>query len=69
MMGQKRGNRVWRYTMRDIAAASGIPLRTLKEHRHRGEFDPDSMASVMMYGAAAIIKRLASCIEEIEDED
>ena len=66
-MGESRGKRVWRYTTRDIADAAGIPLRTVKEHRVRGRFNPDSLESVMLYGAAHINRRLAKRIPGDEE--
>ena len=58
--GQKRGKRVWQYTMRDIEEASGVPMRTLKEHRIRGRIEPDDLCSVAWYIAAHRAQAIAA---------
>jgi len=62
----KRGSRVWKYTMRQIADNAGVPLATAKEHRNRGLFDPECLASVMLYGASHINRRMAGRVQEGE---
>ena len=64
-MGQSRGRRAWKYTMRSLSEELGIPLRTLKLHRQKGWFNPDSHASVMLYGSSVISGRLASEYGEV----
>ena len=41
--------RKWTYTLSEIANASHTTLRSIREHRRKGVFNPDSIVSVASY--------------------
>lgn len=67
-ISQKRGKRVWRYTMRDIEEASGVPMATLKVHRIQGKLNPDEMISVAAYIMSYRLKALAAATEQSDEK-
>jgi len=49
MQVKERGNRVWKYSIREIAEAAGVPFSTCRKHRAERILDPDSLKDVAKY--------------------
>jgi len=67
-MGDSRGKRVWQYTMADISSAAGVPIRTLKEHRQTGTFDPGNIVSIAWYIVSRRIRNFSAMAMDEEGD-